>query len=411
MKMTPNDKIAEAMVKRRAGQFAFLKDLVRTRTAPSPDGSIKASEKIAQMLEQLGFEVERHARSADDLGASGHPPLQNLVVRSRFGDGPTLALVSHLDTLNPCDDWSVDPFQGHIKDGTMVGIGAVSGKGHLAAQAFAIIALADIGVRPKGTIELHISFDGDSGGRYGAKWLLGEEIVQPDMVIAGGPARAVATQSTGTLVLDVDVRGLTAPAYAPGGGHDAMEAANQALTRLYQFRSALKSKASDVPGLGAPSLTVEHVVAGRTGGGVPDHATLRIDRRILPDEDATQVEKQLTRLIGSTIAKMPGTRCRIRRSVLIPAMAGGEASDFLRDAVAQQLRQRLGEDAPVSGIAFDHEGRHYAARGIPTIMYGAGPMDPLMAGMHGKDESLKLDDLRLATEVLSSAALELLDGK
>lgn len=409
--MTPNEKIAEAMVKRRAGQFAFLKDLVRTRTAPSPDGSVKASEKIAQMLEGLGFEVERHAPTADHLGASGHPPLQNLVVRSRFGDGPTLAFASHLDTFTPSDDWSVDPFQGHIKDGTMIGSGAISGKGHLAAQAFAILALADIGARPKGTIELHISFDGDSGGGHGAKWLLSEEIVKPDMVIAGGAARAVATQSTGTLVLDVDVRGATAPAYAPDGGHDAMEAANQALTRLYQFRSTLKSKISDVPGLGAPSLIIEHVSAGRAGGGVPDHAALRIDRRILPDEDATQVEKQLTKLIGSTIAKMAGTRCRIRRTVLIPAMAGGETSNFLCDAIVDQLQQRLGEDALVGGVAYDHEGRHYAANDIPTIVYGAGPVDPVMAGMHGKNESLKLDDLRLATEVLACATLSLLDGK
>ena len=82
-----------------------------------------------------------------------------------------------MDTHDPSDDWSVDPFQGHIKYGTMIGSGAVSGKGNLAAQAFAILALADIGVRSKGTIELRVSFDGDSGIGHGAKWLLSEEIV------------------------------------------------------------------------------------------------------------------------------------------------------------------------------------------------------------------------------------------
>ena len=164
------------------------------------------------------------------------------------------------------------------------------------------------------------------------------------------------------------------------------------------IRSRVISKTSDILGLSAPSLTIEHVLAGRKGGGVPDHATLRIDRRILPAEDAAQVEKQLT--------KMPGTRCRIRRSVFIPAMAGGEASNSLRDVVADQLQQRLGEEMPITGVAFDHEGRHYAAHGIPTIMYGAGPMDLVKAGMHGKDESLKLDDLRLATEVLACSTLK-----
>ena len=172
----------------------------------------------------------------------------------------------------------------------------------------------------------------------------------------------------------------------------------------------MKSKTSDIRGLGAPSLTIEHVLAGRKGGGVPDHATLRIDRRILPDEDAAQVEKQLAKLIGRTIAKIPGTRCCIRRPVFIPAMAGGEASNSLRDVVADQLQQRLGEDMPINGVAYDHEGRHYAAYGSPTIMYGAGPLDLVKAGMHGKDESLKLDDLRLATEVLACSTLKLLNA-
>ena len=96
--------------------------------------------------------------------------------------------------------------------------------------------------RPKVTIELHVSFDGDSGGGHGAKWLLSEEIVKPDMVIAGGSARAVATQSTGILVLDVDIRGAAVPAYAPSAGHDAMEAANQALTRVVSIPECLEIK-------------------------------------------------------------------------------------------------------------------------------------------------------------------------
>ena len=44
-------------------------------------------------------------------------------------------------------------------------------------------------------------------------------------------------------------------------------------------------------------------------------------------------------------------------------------------------------------------------------MYGAAPLDVAEAGLHGPDEHLVLDDLRLATEVLALSAMDLLSGK
>lgn len=398
------------MVKQRAGQFSLLKKLVQIGTETRSDQLTNASEKIAGLLEALAFEVERHAPDAARIEAQGAHPMQNLVARKHFGDGPVLAFVCHLDTVEAHPSWTFEPLGADIVDGCMYGLGAVSGKGDLAAQVYAILSLMQVGAPLKGTIEMHISFDGESGGSLGAKWLLADEIVKPDMVIAGGPARAVATHSTGTMILDVDVRGKTAPAHAPETGNDALEAATHALTRLYQFRGGLKGHASETPGLGAPTLVIEHISGGEDTG-VPEYVNFRLDRRILPDEDPMQVEKQLTNLIGSTIAKMPGTRCRIRRAALIPAMGNDDNAKSLVSTLNKRLEAKLGERPGTRGLGYDHEGRHYAAAGIPTVMYGAAPLDVAAAGLHGPDEHLVLDDLRLATEVLSLAAMDLLSGK
>ena len=398
------------MVKQRAGQFSLLKKLVQIGTETRSDQLTNASEKIAGLLEALAFEVERHAPDAARIEAQGAHPMQNLVARKHFGDGPVLAFVCHLDTVEAHPSWTFEPLGADIVDGCMYGLGAVSGKGDLAAQVYAILSLMQVGAPLKGTIEMHISFDGESGGSLGAKWLLADEIVKPDMVIAGGPARAVATHSTGTMILDVDVRGKTAPAHAPETGNDALEAATHALTRLYQFRGGLKGHASETPGLGAPTLVIEHISGGEDTG-VPEYVNFRLDRRILPDEDPMQVEKQLTNLIGSTIAKMPGTRCRIRRAALIPAMGNDDNAKSLVYTLNKRLEAKLGERPGTRGLGYDHEGRHYAAAGIPTVMYGAAPLDVAAAGLHGPDEHLVLDDLRLATEVLSLAAMDLLSGK
>ncbi len=408
MKTTLNETINEVMTKQRAGQFTLLKKLVQTATETRSAGLLKSSEKIASLLEALEFEVVRHAPEKDRLEALGRLPMQNLVARKRFGDGPVLAFVSYVDTADAHTGWTFEPLGGEIVEGRLYGLGAVSGKGDLAAQVYAVEALTQIGATLKGTIELHISFDGISGGTLGARWMLSEGLVKPDMVIAGGPARAVSTHSTGTMMMNVEVRGRTAPAHAPEAGADALEAASHALSRLYQFRSGLKAHASAVPGLGAPSLVVETISGGEDTGGVPDFVRFRIDRRLMPDEDAVQVEKQLTNLIGSTIAKMPGTRCRIRRSVLIPAMGNDGNTEKLVSVLSKHLGAISGKSGETRGIAYDHEGRHYAAAGIPTVMYGAGPLDAVEAGLHSADENIVLDDLRLATQVLALAACELL---
>ena len=52
--------------------------------------------------------------------------------------------------------------------------------------------------------------------------------------------------------------------------------------------------------------------------------------------------------------------------------------------------------------------RHYAAAGIPTVLYGAGPRSILEANAHGADEHLRLADLRAATEVVALTLAELL---
>ena len=407
MNTTYNAKIADVLVKRRAGQFAFLQGLVRVNTTRGSAGFLISSEKVAVMLEKLGFEVERHAPDKEICAASGRSPMQNLVVRHHFTGGPVLALVSHLDTAEAGPNWTHDPLAGDIRDGFLYGLGAVSGKGHLAAQVFAILALRDAGVSLQGSIELHISFDGESGGALGARWLLQEDRVKPDMVIAGGPAHAVATHSTGTMTMDVEVRGKTDPRHAPDHGPDPLKAASHALARLYQFRGGLRGQVSAIPGLGSPSMVIERIAGSADAGGVPDLVKFHIDRRLLPEEDPVQVEKQLTNLIGSTIAKMPGVRCRIRRTSLIPAMGNNDASTIVRDTINARLKSRSGAETVQTGMSFDHEGRHYAAAGIPTVMYGAGPLDPIAAGLHGPDEQLVLDDVRLGTETLALSAIDL----
>jgi acetylornithine deacetylase/succinyl-diaminopimelate desuccinylase-like protein len=54
------------------------------------------------------------------------------------------------------------------------------------------------------------------------------------------------------------------------------------------------------------------------------------------------------------------------------------------------------------------DARHYAAAGVPIVLFGAGPHTIEEANAHRADERLKLDDLFKATEVVARALARLL---
>ena len=75
---------------------------------------------------------------------------------------------------------------------------------------------------------------------------------------------------------------------------------------------------------------------------------------------------------------------------------GGAGYGHLGTAIAEQ------------GVPFYTDARHYVAKGVPTVLYGAGPRTPAQAHVHGADERLRLTDLRHATVVVACAVAELL---
>jgi succinyl-diaminopimelate desuccinylase len=71
----------------------------------------------------------------------------------------------------------------------------------------------------------------------------------------------------------------------------------------------------------------------------------------------------------------------------------------------------FGEAIPLYGVPLYTDARHYAAAGIPTVLYGAGPRTLLEANVHAADERLPLADLRRATEVVALTLYDLLGGQ
>ncbi len=385
---------------------AFLAALVRHPSDNPPGDCAAHAEMTAGLLEGLGFAVERHPVPPALAAAHGMVSATNLVVRHCFGPGPVVALNAHGDVVPPGEGWSVDPYGAQIVDGWMMGRGVAVSKSDICTYAFALKALKESGARLGGTVELHFTYDEESGGEIGPGLLLAEGISRPDYAIAAGFSYGVVTAHNGCLHLEVGVQGKSAHAAKPETGVDALAAATGILTRLYAERDELRGKISAVPGIGAPGLTVGLISGGINTNVVPDRVVFRLDRRITPEEDAGAVETGLRALIGDMLP--PGVRVTVRRILLaapLTPLAGGERLNAILRAQASAV---LGEDIPEIGVPLYTDARHYAAAGIPIVLYGAGPRSIEQANAHRADERLELKDLHLATAVIARTLAEFL---
>ncbi len=157
-------------------------------------------------------------------------------------------------------------------------------------------------------------------------------------------------------------------------------------------------------------------MVGRIEGGestnvVPGAVVLRLDRRIIPDEDPAEVEGALRSLIEARVADLPGITCRISRLLLAEPLVRVDGTDRLAGILARHASDVIGETIGTCGVPLFTDARHYSTAGIPTVMYGAGPRSVVECNVHRADEHVDLGDLAKATEVVARALAELLRGE
>jgi len=388
----------------------FLAALVRLPSDNPPGDCAAHGLATATLLEGLGFSVRQYAVPAELAVAHGMVSAINLVVRQEFGPGPTIALNAHGDVVPPGEGWKTDPYGAAIIDGWMYGRGVAVSKSDICTYAFALQTLRDSGLALRGAVELHITYDEETGGEIGPAWLLSQDFSKPDYAIAAGFSYNVVTAHNGCLHLEVTIHGRSAHAAKPETGIDALAATTKVLAVLYAERDALRERPSAIAGIGAPGLTIGLINGGINTNVVPDRITLRLDRRITPDEDVAQAEADLSALISAAVAQTPGAHCDISRILLAAPLTQAPGAAQLADVLCRHASAVFGEPIGTTGVPLYTDARHYAAAGIPIVLYGAGPRSIEEANAHRADERLKLDDLHKATKVIALALAELLAG-
>jgi len=380
------------MTERFDQQVAFLKALVRVPSDNPPGDCAPHAEVAARHLGTLGLTVERHAVPAEIVKAHGMISVTNLIVRERFGAGrgPTIALNAHGDVVPPGDGWQHNPYGAEEADGAVYGRGAAVSKSDFATYAFALLALKDDPAGLDGTVELHLTYDEEAGGFLGPKWLLDQGLSKPDYAIGAGFSYAVVTAHNGCLHLEVEVRGRQAHAALPETGADALEAATAVLAALYAERRRLGAITSKISGIGTPKLNVGLISGGINTNVVPDRIVMRLDRRLIPEEDGIAAERALVAHIVAAAANRPGIAIECRRIMLAEPLKALPGTERLVEPLTRHASAILRTTVAATGVPLYTDGRHYSAHGIPTVLYGAGPRSIVEANAHAADYQLRL---------------------
>ena len=400
-------------------QVQFLQALIRVPTDTPPGNNAPHAERTATLLKDFSFEAEKHAVPETDVKAYGLETLTNLIVRRHYGPGKTIALNAHGDVVPPGEGWSQNPYGGDVVDGKIYGRASAVSKCDFSTFTFATRALEAVNHAAhhplNGNLELHFTYDEEFGGLLGPGWLLDQGLTKPDLMIAAGFSYQVVTAHNGCLQMEVTVHGKMAHAAIPETGVDALQGAVAVLNALYHQNTLYKAIASKVAGINHPYVNVGLIEGGTNTNVIPGKVMLKLDRRMIPEENPVEVEASIRQVIADSVTGFNQGRASdmqisvdIKRMLMAHSMQPLAGNKPLVDAIQKHGEQVFGEPIPAMGTPLYTDVRLYAERGIPGVIYGAGPRTVLESNAKRADEHLVLEDLRRATKVIARTLQDLL---
>ncbi|MBQ9827936.1 MAG: M20/M25/M40 family metallo-hydrolase [Lachnospiraceae bacterium] len=207
--------------------------------------------------------------------------------------GPTIVLNGHMDVVpeGSLEAWGdLDPFKAEVRDGKLYGRGTTDMLSGFMCELFAfreVKKAVDAGAALKGNLVIAGVVCEETAESLGTLTLCEETLpamnIKPDFVILGEQSNGnLNVGQRGKVELVVEVYGKVAHSSAPWQGISAVEKAMPVVeainNQLYKVQPVHEKL-----GPAVMCVTDIEVTPGRMYSCVPDHCSITIDRRYLPD--------------------------------------------------------------------------------------------------------------------------------
>jgi succinyl-diaminopimelate desuccinylase len=273
----------------------LLKNLIAIPSVNPPGDNSAISSFIAVWLEQIGAKVQV-------LAPPDYPQMQSVVATIGQGN-PVVMFHAHSDTVPVAETegarWSSDPFVAFEQNGRIYGKGSVDDKAPLAAMMLTMKHHAARG-QTLGTLVLVAAADEEMGGQMGTKWLAeAGHLPSCDLIVVGEQtANRVATAHKGVMRATITTKGHSVHATNPSRGINAINAMARLVLALEAYHYRLTEQQH--PLVGVPTCNIGVIQGGSTANAVADQCLIRLDRRMIPNEDPKTVQRELEQVVAMT---------------------------------------------------------------------------------------------------------------
>ena len=416
----------------------LLSRYIAIDTSNPPGNEEAAALFLADILSREGLEAHLYQAAPGRANLSARLP----------GDGSKrpLILLNHTDVV-PAEPsfWQEPPFAGTIRDGVIWGRGALDMKGMAVMELMTFLLLKRQGIPLKRDVAFLALADEEAGGDVGIEWMDRHhpEVMDAEYVLNEGgygfaellgvrkPVFNCSIGEKGPLWLKLRAQG------SPGHGsvpHDdnSLERLVRALyrvqgwhhpitvlpeTELY-FRglyeggflpempgeSALAQTAESNPVVRSVltnTISVTTCTAGYKHNVIPAVSEATLDCRLLPGQPAQAFVEELRGIIDDPKVEVE----EVYRSETVSSPVQTELFSIVEKVTRERVENALVLPAISPGFT---DSRIFRRRGV--VAYGFMPvlLEPLEAAtIHGHNERISIENLRLGTQVLFEIARRL----
>lgn len=395
----------------------FVKDAALTQEK-------EVQEFIARRMEELGADVEMWEPNAAalsqyegmpsyvaDRSFIGRPNLAATLKGS--GEGKSLLLFGHIDTVKAGSGWTKDPYGGEISEGSIYGRGAVDMKGGVAAMIMALEAIKEAGVKLSGDVTVGTVVEEETSG-MGALAFADRGYRADAAIVTEATNLKVAPLCRGILWGKITLQGRSGHIELPQGDWrageavDAIEKARYVLDQIDRLNQdwALRKRH---PLLAIPcQMRVGQVIAGEFPSTFANRAEIYFDAQFLPSErdkvgGGGLVQEEIETFIRE-ISRIDPWLKEHPPTVewLVNADCGEIAADHDFVKACQQALTSMGEPPILEGCYFHTDMGWLERVGIPSLNFGPG--NP--ADAHQNDESVPIDELIKATKMIALTVMD-----
>jgi len=417
------DSLFARIEAKRDDLVGLTRDLIRFPTVNPPgEAYTPCAEFLGNRLTARGFDVGYH-RGEGAAGDSDKYPRTNVVARKEgTRPGPCIHFNGHIDVVAVGQGWTVEPFDGLVRDGKVYGRGACDMKGGLAAAVIAVEALLEERNDLPGALEVSGTVDEETGGYGGVGYLAKQGFFsrpRVDHVIIPEPLNVdrVCIGHRGVWWAEIETHGRIAHGSMPFLGDCAVRHMGAFLQKLEsELYPALAEKRTEMPvvpeGARQSTLNINSIHGGLSEDFdglpaplVPDSCRLVLDRRYLIEEDPEEVKREIVALLESLKHDRQGFDYALREVLAFqPTMTDPEAP--VVRAVSAAIEEVLGRPAEQVVSPGTYDQKHIVRVGHleDCIAYGPGILDLA----HQPDEYVGIDDMVASAKVMAAATLALL---